>query len=174
MVCLIGHAIESNGQRSKYCGNKNREDISKIEQQFPFRETESIHLVSFKMEEFPREIPKTNGEVDFNRVFEDILLPEKYEVELLDILVNYNNDFTKKHVSWFQASCYEPRNAIVFVDSKGKVLGFIEICFQCQQYKIEPEKMAIGEFCDEKFNTLKKVFKGSGIKYGLDVSDPAE
>lgn len=174
-TCLIGQSIVAIGQTQNFCGNSKRADIEKIKKKFPFNEFKTIRLVSFKREkeEDERKIPKTNRQVDFQKMFENVLLSDDNESTLLDILFNYNNDLKNEDISWEAASCYEPRNAIVFVDNKGKVLGFIEVCFDCKQYVIEPKNMAIGEFCDEKFDRLKEIFDKSGIKYGLDMTgDP--
>jgi hypothetical protein len=172
VISLIGQSIVAIGQTQNYCGNSKRSDIEKIKKKFPFNELKTIRLVSFKREkeEDERKTPKTNEQIDFRKMFENVLLSADNESVLLDILFNYNNDLKNEDISWEAASCYEPRNAIVFMDNKGKVLGFVEVCFDCKRYVIEPKSMAIGEFCDEKFDRLKDIFGKSGIKYGLDMT----
>jgi hypothetical protein len=61
--------------------------------------------------------------------------------------------------------CYEPRNGIVFENKAGKVIGYIEICFDCLRHEIEPP-MRLGSFCSEKYNALRGIFIAAGINYG--------
>jgi hypothetical protein len=81
--------------------------------------------------------------------------------------VNYNRDPKNKNIPARSAMCYEPRNAILFLDKDKKVIAYIELCFDCSQYLVREGKIKIGEFCDEKFERIKDIFKRSGITYGL-------
>jgi hypothetical protein len=99
-LCLLGQNIPSIGQTKNYCGNPKRTDIEKIRKKFPFNEFQTIRLVSFKREkeEDERKIPKTNGQVDLQKMFENVLLPADKESVLLDILINYNNDLKNEDI----------------------------------------------------------------------------
>lgn len=138
--------------------------ISEIKKKFPFDKAHTIKLVSFKhnypvMQEsdtveipaYEPEIPKTNGTVDLTKMFEIKTLDRELTTRLLDILVNYDNEDRESEV----ALCYEPRNGIVFIDKTDKVIGFVEICFECLQYKVEPSTLTVPNFCSEKFEALK-------------------
>ena len=59
-----------------------------------------------------------------------------------------------------------PRNAILFYNIENKVIGFIEICFECNNYRTNDNKINLGEECMQKFKLLQEFFKDCGITYG--------
>lgn len=83
--------------------------------------------------------------------------------KLTDIFFNYNN----KSGIVIAKGCYMPRNAIIFLDKNQKILGYIEICFECLNYRTSDEALTIGSYCSEKYDLIKAVFKESGITYGI-------
>jgi len=85
---------------------------------------------------------------------------------LTDILYNYG--FAGKPKVALIHDCYDPRNAILFRDSNGKVIAFIEICFLCGSTRESSNKISLGEMCEQKLDMLKALFKQVGIKYGID------
>ena len=150
-----------------FCGNDDRLDLNDITKKFPFNKTIKIKLVSFKLEETyhaERQIPKTNGVVDFTRMFEVKTLESKSADRLKDVLYNFKqgNGPTERFM------CYEPRNGIVFLDDADKVIGYVELCFDCRGSKMEPVDMNIGGFCQEKFDAIQGFFINSGITYGME------
>jgi hypothetical protein len=175
IILILLSTTCSFAQSGDYCGKKKRKAISEIKKRFPFDRTHTIKLVSFK-HEYPvmqesdtievsymdPEIPKTNGAVDMTKMFETKRLDQKLTDKLLDVLVNYDNEDRESEVAF----CYEPRNGIVFIDKTDKVIGYVEICFDCLRYKVEPSILTVTNFCSEKFEALKNVFKESGISYG--------
>ena len=174
-IIILLSTICSFGQSGDYCGKRKKLTISEIKTRFPFDKTYTIKLVSFKHEYpvikesdtvavpiYEPEIPKTNGTVDITKMFESKTLDPKLTDKLLDILVNYDNEDRESEVAF----CYEPRNGIVFMDKTDKVIGFVEICFDCLRYKVEPSTLTVTDFCSEKFDALKTLFKESGISYG--------
>jgi hypothetical protein len=162
------------GQSGEYCGKRKKLAISRIKTKFPYNDAETIKLVSFKHDysvhepdtvEVPiykPEIPRTNGKIDLTRMFEVKTLDSRLTEKILDILVNYDNE----HRSMVVTFCYEPRNGILFLDKGNNVLGYVEICFECHQYKVEPSTMAVTLFCIEKFDALRSIFKEAGVTYG--------
>ena len=84
---------------------------------------------------------------------------------LTDILYNYG--FAKKATTARVHECYDPRNAILFRDSNGKVIAFIELCFLCQNTRESSDEISLGEMCEQKLDMLKALFKQVGIKYGI-------
>ena len=183
ILSLLISTIGCFAQSGDYCGNKRRLKLSEIKREFPYNKTESIKLVSFKYE-YPKitpdtgdievpvyqpKIPKTNGTVDLTKMFETKRLDRKQADRLLDILVNYDNEDREREVAF----CYTPRNGIIFLDKTDKVIGFVEICFECLRYRVEPSTLVVTNFCSEKFEALKRIFKESGVKYGT-VSDADE
>ena len=175
LILILLSTIYCFGQSGKYCGKKKKLTISEIKKKFPFDKAETIKLVSFKhayavMQEsdtvevpvYEPEIPKTNGTVDLTKMFESKTLDRNLIDKLLYILVNYDNQDRESEVAF----CYEPRNGIVFIDKTDKVIGYVEICFDCLLYKVEPSTLTVTKFCSEKFEALKSIFKESGISYG--------
>ena len=62
--------------------------------------------------------------------------------------------------------CFDPRNALLFVDENGKIFDYFEICFECNVADSKSGKITIGSGCNQKFDLLKKYFISLGIKYG--------
>jgi hypothetical protein len=85
---------------------------------------------------------------------------------LTDILFNYGK--ARDRVGSIELGCYTPRNAIIFRDSNGKVVAFIEICFECQGTRIIDKRISLGEMCTYKLNMIKDLFRKVGIKYGAE------
>jgi len=56
------------------------------------------------------------------------------------------------------AGCYNPRHGIIFYNSKGILIGFLEICFECHRIYALPETPNMGVAEGEKFYELKKLF----------------
>jgi len=150
-----------------YCDNRKRKDLKGIKKQFPYNYMHEVKVVSFKGQEIDsillRKIPKTGGKVDFKKMFEVRTLDADLADKMLDILVNYDNG-TRSMVVMM---CYDPRNAIVFLDKSDNVLGYIEICFDCQQYEIEPKTITLGGFCTEKMDAIQGIMQKAGITYGM-------
>lgn len=169
----LTHSDKSNFLRNikrkgKYCGKKKKKkSIELIRKDFPYNKTAAIKLVSFRLLSdtvYERELPRTNGAIDMNKMSEVIVLDKDLEELLLDILVNYDNQSEYSEIMM----CYEPRNAIIFIDSNGQVVASIEICFACQQYKTDPLTLDLSHFCNEKFEAIRQVFMAAGIKYGMN------
>lgn len=174
---VIVSAAHCFGQTGAYCGKKGKLPISEIQKQFRYNRTKSIKLVSFKYEDpelqsdtadievpaYHPEIPKTNGAIDLTKMSEVKTLDDKTADELLDILVNYDNEDRPSEVAF----CYEPRNGILFLDSGSSVVAYIEICFECLRYKVEPSTATVSHFCTEKFDALKTLFRKAGVNYGV-------
>lgn len=179
LILILLPTIYCFGQSGKYCGKKNKFPISEIKKKFPFDKAKTIKLVSFKyiytvmqesdtvaVSDCEPELPKTNGTVDFTKMYETKTLDNKLTERLLDILVNYDNEDRQSEVAF----CYEPRNGIVFLDKGGNTIGYVEICFECLRYKLEPKPMNVTNFCSEKFDALKSIFKEAGVSYGIAQS----
>lgn len=63
--------------------------------------------------------------------------------------------------------CYMPANAVLFMDNKGKVTEYIEICFHCHKYYYSSSKTHKVDYCDQKWDMLRKYFFSQGIKFGV-------
>jgi hypothetical protein len=158
-----------------YCGNRKRLPRSDIKKLFPYNQTSAIQLVSFKAgSEGQRPgLPKKNSEIDKSKLFEVKTLDKQLENQLLDVLVNFATAGDSQSDGYIMM-CYDPRNAILFLDDQKRVVGYVEICFDCRQTEIKPDKMVIGQFCIEKFAIIKDIFQKSDIKYGVRyIEQPA-
>lgn len=83
---------------------------------------------------------------------------------MTDIL--YNNVY-RGFFFTIQSSCYSAKNAIIFLDKKGKLISFIEISFECESSRKSSKKVIAGDFCNQKYNLLKQFFNRSGIQFGI-------
>ena len=88
---------------------------------------------------------------------------------LSDILFNF--ELSKKTYITWHASCYTPRNAVLFLDEKEKIIAVVEVCFECYQLKktFGDEDDKFDDFCGERKAALKSLFSKMGIKYGLEI-----
>ncbi|KQM74873.1 hypothetical protein ASE74_02515 [Pedobacter sp. Leaf216] len=163
---------------------------------FPFNEYKKIVLISFELPEASTDIviydtdkPLVNApdkkevdlplltkkqKLDQTRIKEKKIL-STFEIDkLTDILYNFGYKSTKSYKGLRIAdegySCYNPRNAIVFLDEKGLIAEYIEICFECRRREESSEKIKSGEFCTEKYDLIRKYFYAAGIKYGTNKS----
>ncbi|WP_177766361.1 hypothetical protein [Flavobacterium sp. I3-2] len=96
---------------------------------------------------------------------EKIELSEIQKNELTDLIYNYGNNH-EDAVIW-GAKCFIPRNAILFFDENNKLFEFIEICFECYQYKTSNYNVDLNNNCGQKLSLLKELFEKSGIEYGI-------
>lgn len=67
------------------------------------------------------------------------------------------------------ASCFNPRNAILFYDNRGNVYEKFIICFECERYRTDHEDINFGDFCEGKWELLKAFFKSAGIQHGIQT-----
>jgi hypothetical protein len=65
-------------------------------------------------------------------------------------------------------ACYDPRNAVLFIDKNGKIIAELEICFECLGYITRPRDFYIRDNMREcMYDALKKIFADAGVKYGI-------
>jgi hypothetical protein len=66
--------------------------------------------------------------------------------------------------------CFAPRNAIVFLDSSGKVIDALLICFECDNFQSLERKPIFGQdVCNQLLYKLRRYFEALGVKYGTDL-----
>lgn len=147
------------------CVNLQKKDFPTILKKYPFVKTAKIQLVSFKENKLPIE----NDTVCYSKLYEVKTLT----LQQIDSLTNimYNIGFGGTILLIEKMNCYNPRNAILFIDKDGKAFEFIEICFECEQTVNSSDKIDFGEVCNEKFNLLKKQFLNAGIIYGTKITE---
>jgi len=83
------------------------------------------------------------------------------------------NTTTKKTTNYPHTgyTCYAPRNALIFYDKNGKVYDYLEICFECNQFRSLYDKIFIGSYCNQKFDLFKQFFIDVGIQHGTVKKD---
>jgi hypothetical protein len=60
-----------------------------------------------------------------------------------------------------------PRNAIFFLDKNNIIIAYIEICFECEAIRTSDKELYLGEYCSDKYNLIKSIFKENNINYGV-------
>ena len=155
------------------CIRKNALSFSDRLKNYPFNLTAQIQFVSFE-----NGIYLTDNEIlrqdSLPRILDTILYSRLKEVKTLTLTqVNkltdlfYNHGFRGTTYSMNEAACYNPRNAILFLDSKGKIIELIEICFECRKTSQSSDRITLGEMCEQKLDMLFGLFKNAGIEYGI-------
>jgi hypothetical protein len=138
---------------------------------YPFNHAAQIILVSFDnkpdsnglIEIGSNKLPMIANTIDYSKLDEIKTITNQQIDTLTGIL--YNNGY-RGRIMIISESCYNPRNAILFIDSIGRTFAFIELCFECGGHRESSDKVQTGEFCNEKYDLLKNFFKSSGIEIG--------
>ena len=155
----------------KECTCTNKFNKAKRLSIYPFNKAADVKIISF--EEIFR-TPVKNKILDTQKVFEQIKLTSDQKDTLTNLL--YNVGYTPvpgaKRPDFGEANCYFPRNAILFIDSSGKVFEYLEICFACHRMKKSSSKVHFGEFCETKYDILKAFLSNAGITYGTAEQEP--
>jgi hypothetical protein len=99
---------------------------------------------------------------------ENIELIDNQIDTLSNILFNYQLNLQPTVLE--KPGCYTPRNAILYVDKKNKVIAIVEICFECAQiyFSFDKNEGTLDCYCSERQKALKAFFYTIGIKYGID------
>ena len=148
---------------------------------YPFNTTFKIVIVSFDKQvkdidssdwrfgkpsfKFDKDIkyglPFLNDTICLSKLTQARSLSTNQVDSLTDIL--YNTCFRWTITDENKAMCYLPHNAILFFDKNDKVFDYIEICFDCHQFKYSNKKIEKFEQCDFAVSDLKKYFKQMGL-----------
>ncbi|MCU0471050.1 MAG: hypothetical protein MUF58_20915 [Arcicella sp.] len=148
---------------------------------YPFNKAVYVRIISYKEEVFTdttnffRDKILASDKILPDNVMSDLSVQpkvfESYLLNKLDIqsLTNilYNHSFRGRKYEE-GTMCYIPRNAIIFYDDRGFAFEWIEICFECSQYKKTSAKVQAGDFCIGKYELLRAFFQKKGIKYGTE------
>lgn len=60
--------------------------------------------------------------------------------------------------------CYDPRHALVFMDSMDQIIGIYEICFSCAKSRVAFRDVEYVNIYVDDFRFLKKLFMNYGFK----------
>lgn len=155
------------------CIRKNPLSFTDRLKKYPFNLAAQIQFVSFEERvylidnEILRQdsLPRILDTVLYSRLKEVKTLTFTQVDKLTDIF--YNHGFRGTTYAINEAACYNPRNAILFLDSKGKIIELIEICFECRKTSQSSDRITLGEMCEQKLDMLSGLFKNVGIEYGI-------
>lgn len=150
------------------CETKNERTQSeiideKMSKTFPFSDNGKIELLSYKNRRlYTRNIYEDSIYFSFindnEKIVERITLNKMLSSEL------YKLYFTERCAETESAACYDPRHSIIFYNNKSKIIGSIEICFDCGTKMIRGKVAPKGD-CRSNDAKLVAIFKEAGIKY---------
>lgn len=139
---------------------------------YPLNLTAQMKIVSFdkridtnlsnKRNSFIYGLPINGDSVCLSKISESVTLNLKQLDTITDIMYNTCNRWTIYETN--KAACYEPHNAILYYGNNGKLLAYIEICFDCSQVKYSNTNIVQFKDCDIAINDLKQYFKKLGLK----------
>ncbi|MCG7753492.1 hypothetical protein [Flavihumibacter cheonanensis] len=142
-------------------------------QLFPFVSAHEVWLVSFPYF-FDKNIPLLSFDrlaIDSSIFKETAKLTAGAVDSLTDILYNLSYSHQIDSLNGYpilyavgEKDCYMPRNAILFIDLKGKTFGYIELCFECNRHRESSKAIQTGDFCLQKYNQLKLYFIQHSVK----------
>lgn len=166
-LCTIAQYPPPPSNELRYT-NHTKYKLSERRALYPFKEATAIKLVSFGPVD-PKdardwelfELPMENDTVCFNRLNQQLLLNQPQIDTLTDILYNICHRNSINTIS--RMACYFPRNAILFIDSKGQAREYIEICFECHGKRESKEGLLKEEFCDNTYKVLQQYFTRLGL-----------
>jgi hypothetical protein len=155
-------------ERNHNCKESNKFTSVDRLKNYPFDQAVTVRLVSFdnKPDSTIEEhiLPQKNGRVDTSVLSEQTTLSKRQIDSLTHIL--YNIGYSGKILTSEVSMCYNPRNAILFLDSTEQVFEFIEICFECNNLRLSSGKIKTGEFCTQKYEMLNAYFAQNKIEIG--------
>lgn len=164
------------------CDKKHNLSASERLKNYPFNKAKSVMLVSFDNNfleyiispgskdtttsyNYGGKLPVENDTLCFSKLKEKIILSKAQIDSLTDILFNY--DFKGEVNYGINHDCYEPHNAIVFLNAKDKMFEFIEICFLCDGNRTSSKRVSTGKFCGGKYELLRDYFSNVGLRIGV-------
>jgi len=102
---------------------------------------------------------KENGKLGFKE-FQEIIVLDSVNIKMLRGILAQNWSDTST-----VSECYIPRNAIHFIGEKDLLLGYIEICAECNQTKSSSNELAIKS--KQQLYALTSFMRRAGIKHGF-------
>src|SRR5690606_24213649 len=123
------------------CKKKYKASIEERLNKEQFKNTQKIAFVSFKskmedsifidLQKYFKEIKQDFSKFDLNDFHEVKFLDEKNIEEFSNLIYNFG---LNKETNWRnEYSCYEPHNAVLYLNEDNTLKGFIEICFDCDK-----------------------------------------
>jgi len=132
---------------------------------YPFNRASSVQLAYFDYKDANenRTLPNNNGTVDLEKINVLVRLNPVELDTLTDIL--YNSGHRLYISSSSKMGCYYPRNAILFSDENGSIFEYIEICFDCHQFRKSRDKVHFDPdgFSNHSLGLLEQFFSKQGL-----------
>jgi hypothetical protein len=151
--------------RNHNCALTKKHSVKKLRSFYPFNIAHSVAIVSFEAgSSFYDSLPQIGGRIMQSRIKETRTL-NRNQIDSLSAIF-YNVTYQGKIITLWGTGCYEPRNAVLFLDSNNHLLEYIELCFECQNQRYSSDKVNIGDLCDQKSDMVKQFFRSHGIKNG--------
>jgi hypothetical protein len=129
-----------------------------------FKIAKKIKVVSFSRQ-IVLSTPIDQNKIASKYVKDEITLTEAQIDRLTELLYNYNFSKDPASRSITHGDCYEPRHAIVFLNSSDKVFGYFEFCFECKNHRTVPARENVGEFCSGKYQLIEDFFQSIGVTF---------
>ncbi len=134
---------------------------------YPFSVADTIKLISFRYHD--NNYPISKEHITNDSLVEEKTLSKEEVAKLTDIL--FNNVAKRPGNIRSVSDCFEPRNAVVFIDKSGKLKEYMLICFHCRRFESSsPEKFYTWNICDQKSEMIRKFFVTADVKFGTDLS----
>jgi len=82
-------------------------------------------------------------------------LTTELSLESKEVIINTLITETDFEEEWI-ASCFEPHHGLVFKNKENDVIGSMSFCFECNQYRLKPEKVwyipmkTLREICEKE------------------------
>lgn len=154
------------------CVKQDKFTVSERNKIYPYNVSAKVVLATYhqkekgmmgaEMQTYFRSLKEDKSLFDKTRFKEFIQLNNVQKNELTEIIFNYGY---KRNVNEaYQKMCYMPNNAILFLDKDDNLLEFIEICFDCDQFRTSNKEITLSDDCMQKMNLLNEFFLKSGIK----------
>ncbi len=133
---------------------------------YPMNISDTVKIISFRYH--INDYPVKKGHMVRDSILEIRILNKTDINRLTDILYNYTSN--KQGNIRSGNSCFQPRNAILFIDRAGQVREFALISFSCDQYEISSNRIEKWDPCYQKAQMILRLFISAGIKYGTDLT----
>ncbi|MCA6362742.1 MAG: hypothetical protein IM638_06865 [Bacteroidetes bacterium] len=134
-------------------------------QRAPFSEKLTVRLISFSKYMIGVKALVKDSVLQKQYVIDNIILDSVKTDSLTNVLYNYNYSPKTTLIEEVQYGCYEPRHAILFEDSRGRVKYYFECCLECRGFKSNLPDSVWGTFCTGKYELLQSCFAYCGVKY---------
>lgn len=127
---------------------------------YPLNISDTVILISFRYHN--NDYPVKKGHMVRDSILEIRILNKTDIDRLTDILYNYTSN--KQGNIRSTKSCFQPRNAILFIDRVGQVREYALISFSCDQFEISSNRIEKWDPCYQKSQMILRLFISAGIK----------